>query len=99
MSAYISILYQRNLTSKYEKEFSALQLECEGLLEKTSKLYDVVDKANQKLGKLLPFGNEIAQKEKVEAEQEIRKMNVLIDQKMARVEELRQLILRERVNE
>lgn len=49
MSAYISILYQRNLTSKYEKEFSALQLECESLLEKTSKLYDVVDKANQSL--------------------------------------------------
>lgn len=99
MSATISALYYRDVVSVHLKELSELQLECEELIKETGGLYGKKRSAEEKLNKLLPFGKATAREEKEKAEQEIPKMNALIDQKMARVEELRQLILKEQQNQ
>lgn len=98
MSAYISILYYRDVVSVHLKELSELQLECEDLIIKTGKLYGTIESSQKTLNKLLPFGKAYAREEKEKAEQEILKMNPIIDEKMARVEELRQLILKEQLS-
>lgn len=98
MSPDITILYHRDMIGERLNELADLQRECEALVDHISFLTLKISMEQEKLSKRFAFGKSAALKEKEEAEQELAWGIQALDQKMARVEELRQLILREQQN-
>lgn len=95
LSANISILYKRDVYSIHLKELAELQMECEELIGEAGFLYNCCDSYREKLSKILPFGKKEAREELENKERRIKELNGLIDQRMQRVAEVREMILKE----
>lgn len=87
------ITYVRAIRSPYLKELGKVQDECEDLVAKIGSQYIDLDKAEEKLRSLLPFGKAKARQEKEDAERKIPILRELLERQLDRVNELRALIL------
>ena len=87
-----TIMYERAVDSPYLKELGKIQDECEELVGDLWLQTENLNEANAKLSALLPFGKAEARQKKEDAEKKIPLLREQIDQKLARVNEIRAII-------
>lgn len=92
-SVQYTIIYERAVDSPHLNEIGKLQNVCEELVREMGTYSSRLDEANEKLTSILPFGKAEARQKKEEAERMIPQLHEQIDSTLARVNELRTIIL------
>lgn len=88
-----TILYERAVDTPYLKELGELQDECEELVGRLGTCFFDIESAEETLRKMFAFGKPEARKEKEEAEHKIPPLREQLDQHLARVNEIRAIVL------
>ena len=90
-----TILFERAIQSPYTQELGLLQSECEELVHDLRMSSFRLTEAQSKLRNLLSIGKSKAKQQKQEAEDEIAQLSLRINQILARVNEIRAVVLGE----